>query len=505
MNLKSKNRIISRFFDEGYLLSSDLARESSSKLERLYQEVIESNGNFPTTLTIQEAKQITNVERSREKREEELEEKMEETKEIEKEKPTEVPYLEVKQCYEPNTDEKNLRDFVRLYRDRYKKISKFLRSRSSYKDAVSLSNLKDKQKENVTTIGLVKDKRTTRSGNVLIELEDPSGTMPCLINDDKDVFKKAEKVVLDEVIGIKGFKSNDFIFINELNFPDIPNNHTNVKNAEGEGYAVFFGDSHVGSEYFLEDVFEKSINWLRGRIGNERQREIAKKTKYLFFLGDLVDGVGIYPDQEDELRIKNIEKQYEAFAQYIKQVPDRIRIVIIPGNHDALRLAEPQPALDRDLASSIYEIDNVDVLSNPSTVSISADGGGKNLDVLLYHGYSFDWYIGNVPYLREYGYDHADKVMKFFLKKRHLAPTHSSAPFIPDPKDHMIIENVPDIFAAGHTHKAVVGSYKNTKTLMCSCFQETTPYQKWMGHHPQPGRVPVVNLKNRKTRVMKFS
>lgn len=498
MNLGSKEKIVSEFADRGHLLDPNLIEEDEESLQKLYKRVERGEQDFPTTLT----KEYLDVleEREPESVADKVSEELE--KQEEKEKNSEEVFLKVKKNYQENDGEKTVRSFVRLYKDRYRKITSFLRKRKTYKNTISISKLENKEKEEVNVIGIVKDKKRTNSGNFLLRIEDPTGTIKCLIKEDKGVFNKGKKIVKDEVIGIKGFKSNDWVFVNQLHFPDVPN-HQKFKEGEKNGYAAFLADTHIGSEFFLEDKFQKCIDWLKGEIGTEKQKEIAEKTKYVFFLGDLVDGIGIYPGQEDELVIKNIRKQYEAFSEFIEQVPDRMKVVIIPGNHDALRLAEPQPALDKELASSIYKIDNVEVLSNPSTVSIGLNGKNK-LDVLLYHGYSFDWYVSNVPYLRDYGYDGADKIMEFFLQKRHLAPTHSSTPFIPDPEDHMIIENVPDIFAAGHIHKAKIGSYKNVLNLCCSCFQETTPFQRWVGHHPQPGRVPVVNLKNKKTRIMKF-
>jgi len=49
---------------------------------------------------------------------------------------------------------------------------------------------------------------------------------------------------------------------------------------------------------FLPREFEKFVSWLRGEVGDEKQKDIARKTKYIIVLGDIVDGVGIYPEQE---------------------------------------------------------------------------------------------------------------------------------------------------------------------------------------------------------------
>src|SRR5207245_1127026 len=61
-------------------------------------------------------------------------------------------------------------------------------------------------------------------------------------------------------------------------------------------------------------------------------------------IGDGVDGIGVYPRQDEELAIEDIYGQYEALARMIAALPDRLTVIMLPGNHDAVRPAEPQPA-----------------------------------------------------------------------------------------------------------------------------------------------------------------
>ena len=74
--------------------------------------------------------------------------------------------------------------------------------------------------------------------------------------------------------------------------PDIPSTKE-FKKAEDEAYVVFTADLHVGSDVFYKDDFLKFVDWINGNTGSVKQKEIAKKVKYLFIVGDLVDGVGI--------------------------------------------------------------------------------------------------------------------------------------------------------------------------------------------------------------------
>jgi len=139
-------------------------------------------------------------------------------------------------------------------------------------------------------------------------------------------------------------------------------------------------------------------------------------------------------------------------------------------------------------------------------INIHASKEFPGFDVLLYHGYSFDYYVSNVDAIRTNGgYDRADLIMRFLLQKRHLAPSHGSTLYIPDTKkDALIISKIPDFFITGHIHKANVSNYKNITNICCSCWQSKTTFQERVGHNPEPSRVPVVNLKTREVKMLKF-
>ena len=93
---------------------------------------------------------------------------------------------------------------------------------------------------------------------------------------------------------------------------------------------------------------------------------------YIIIAGDIVDGVGIYPDQKNELKIIKIEEQYNYLAELLKKIPNHIKIFIIPGDHDATRSALPQPAIPKQYAKSLYELTNVTMLGNRSLINLNA-------------------------------------------------------------------------------------------------------------------------------------
>jgi DNA polymerase II small subunit len=401
-------------------------------------------------------------------------------------------------------------DFVNYLINRYKGIEKVLKQHAELAGTVSIGRLSNKKdKENVSIIGIVSDKQTTKNGNLMITVEDPTGRKKVIVNKNKpDLFKEAQDIVNDEVIGITGVNLDTVIFANNIIWPDVPSSKELKKAPQDiqDKYAIFLSDLHVGSSKFLPDDFEKFLRWINCEMGSDQQKIIARNVEYIFIAGDLVDGVGIYPEQDKELEIKDIYDQYTECARLLKQIPSHIPLIICPGNHDAMRLSEPQPCLSKEYAKPLWEIPNVIMVTNPSTVNIDADENFEGFDVLMYHGYSFDYYVANVDSLRNQGgYDRADLIMKFLLKRRHVAPAHLSTLYIPDVKsDPLIIEKVPDFFLSGHIHKTAMANYRNTTLICGSCWQGKTAFQEKVGHHPEPSRVPIVNLRTREVKIMRF-
>jgi len=407
---------------------------------------------------------------------------------------------------EPNS-KKEVADFVAYFNARYNSIESLLRNRQELSGLTSIARaLAKKDRETLAIIGIVTNKTTTAKGNIMLTLEDRTGKIRVIVSSNKkDAFEMAKNLVLDEVIGLVGSTGDKIVFGTNIVLPDVPLNKE-LKKCPKETYAMFLSDLHVGSTNFLAEKFEKFINWLNTEIGSEEHKQIIKKTKYMFIIGDLVDGIGIYPNQESELEIKDIYEQYQVCAEYLSRVPKHIKIIVCPGNHDSIRMSEPQPAFDPGFAAPLLALPNVMVVSNPAIVNIAGEEGFPGFDILMYHGYSFDYFISNVDKIRNNGgYDRADLVMKFLLQRRHLAPTHSSTLYIPDNQiDPLFINKVPDFFVSGHIHKSYVASYRNVSMICGSCWQSTTSFQVKVGHNPEPAQVPLVNLQTRKTRVLRF-
>lgn len=410
--------------------------------------------------------------------------------------------------YDDFQKKRTVQDFIDYFNARFRQIEKMLQRRGELQNLTSIARIKGKrEKENVSVIGIVMNKQKTKNEHWMLTLEDSSGMIRVLVSKSRDdVYGVVTDLVLDEVIGVNGSVGDNIIFADQVITPDIPIQE--VKKSPDEVFACVLSCVHVGSAGFEEEKFIRFINWVNGEYGSEKEREIAKKLKYVFICGDLVDGVGIYPGQDEELSIKNIRDQYKECARLLSLIRKDVHLILGPGNHDVGRISEPQPKLSKNYAGPLYDLPNATLVTNPAIVTIHESRDFSGFSVLMYHGYSFDDYGEIVPSIRDSGKhlsDRAPLIMRFLLQRRHLGPQHTSTLYIPDPRfDPLVIEKVPDLFVAGHIHKAGALQYRSATCVCGSCFQKKTAFQEKVGHEPEPGVVPVINLKTREVGMVKF-
>lgn len=413
----------------------------------------------------------------------------------------------VLKSYKEEAQKRVVEDFTNHFRKRFEALSNILRTRQELKEVISLNRLKGKKdNERISVIGMISEKRVTKNDNILIRIEDFTGeTIAIVSKNNSMLFSEAKDLCDDEIIGLLGSKHGDIIYVDEIVLPDVPMSQ-GLKKFDEEIYCAFISDVHVGSNVFYTEEFNNFLKWVNGNHGSEEHKNMAKKLKYLFIGGDIVEGVGIYPGQENDLTIKDIYKQYDYFTQLIKRVPKHIQIIICPGNHDALRLTEPQPAIGKDYCEELNEMDNVYMVSNPSLVNIHSSLDFAGFDVLLYHGASFNYYMDSVESIRQNGgMTRADLIMQYLMKRRHLAPTHISASYIPNPRaDHLVIDKVPDFLLTGHIHRLSVSSYRNVSLINASCWVGQTDFQEKVGLVPEPCKAVIVNLQTRDTKILNF-
>ena len=367
-----------------------------------------------------------------------------------------------------------LENLISYFKSRYDKLANILSKRPELRNYTKIADIDDSQ-DSLSLILMVREIRSSKNGHKIVEFEDDTGNISILFsNKNEELFAEAEKLVKDEVIGVIANKSNDkgFAFGQEIINPGV----LRIPEKQMDFGIVFLSDVHIGSLTFLEDAFSKFIDWINCEYGDENQRRVAEDVKYLIIGGDIVDGIGVYPNQDKELAIKDITEQYNEAARFLGNIRSDIKIIIAPGNHDASRVAEPQP---------LYELDNVEFISNPGVVSL--DG----IKVLIYHGRSFDDLVMAV---KQFTHERNDLLMEELLQKRHLAPIYGErTPLASELEDYLVIDEVPDVFHTGHVHINTYRKFKGVHLINSGTFQTQTEFQKIYNIEPTPAEVPVLH------------
>jgi len=401
---------------------------------------------------------------------------------------------------QPPPKKLEVKDFTTHFRNRFSEMKNILQDSSRLNNLVSINKISG-GRQGISLIGMVSEKKITKNKNILLELEDLTGKIKVLINQNNlEIYKKAEEITLDSVIGVNASGSREIVFTNDIIFPD-----TMIferKKSSVEEYVLFIGDLHFGSKLFLEKNFLKFIDYLNGKVPNTPE---VDKIKYIFIVGDLITGVGNYPDQERDLKIKDLEEQFIRVVELLSKIRKDIKIIISPGNHDGVRLMEPQPLFDEKYAWPLYDLKNIILTGNPSYVNIGTKKNFSGFNVLTYHGFSFPFYANNIIKLMlKKAMNSPEEIIKYLLKNRHLAPTHASVQYFPLEEDALLIRNIPDIFVSGHTHKSAVSYYNNILIISASCWESMTPYQEKFGNKPDHCKVPMFNLKTRQIKILDF-
>ncbi len=380
-------------------------------------------------------------------------------------------------------------DYLGYFQDRFRRLTRLLRQRMDSRSAGTLRDaFRASAGSKIKVICMVTEKRESKYGTAL-RVEDTEDCATVLLprSGSAELLGKAKTLLLDQVVclGLSKTKKN-LLIVNELFFPDIPQNKP--QRAKERVYAALISDLHVGSREFMREEFTRFVLWLNGKYGDERLREAASLVKYVVIAGDLVDGVGVYPNQVKDLVIRDVFKQYRMAARCIEQIPDYIEVVVIPGNHDAARKALPQPAIPKAYAEPLYEARPVWSLGNPATVRL------HGVDLLIYHGRSLDDVLATAA---DMNFHSPERAMKVLLQSRHLAPTYGQRTSIaPEQRDFLVIERVPAIFHAGHVHVMKCEAYRGTLMVNSGAWQRQTSYQRNLGLEPTPGIFPVVDLQS---------
>jgi DNA polymerase II small subunit len=370
--------------------------------------------------------------------------------------------------------------FGKLFKDRYARMSSIVRGRIDAKGTVPISSARNVPSGKKVKVAALLTNRVSRRSNVELLLDDPSGTVKVICQDD--MVKAAKEAPLDGMVVVEVSRSRSGqLFAESVSLPDVPSRRPVA--SSHRVYAVLLSDLHIGSRMFLADDFQRFLQWLNGQLGD---RDVVNRVKYLVVAGDIVDGVGVYPGQEFQLVEKDPRKQYEMAAELLKQVPSHIQIVVSPGNHDSVRQALPQPAVSPEVADALYQIENLRWVGDPAYVKL------HGVLFLVFHGRSLDDVISTTPGLR---YDQPADAMKLLLRARHLSPTYGKRTALsPETRDFMVVDPVPDVLHSGHVHTFGEQNYRGTLLVNSGTWQAQTQFQSNMGLEPTPSIVPIVDL-----------
>lgn len=387
-------------------------------------------------------------------------------------------------------------DYIKLFQSRYSKLLKILGMRpdsNRIRKILSIKHeynkkrtpstsvhehdiIRSRESQTVLVAGLLMSRKQTKKVMEIV-IDDMSGALSVRTADD-DLREQVSKLVLDQMVMVEissGRKAGQNFMIKSITSPDIPDRVPN--RSASDSYVVLISDLHVGSKYFMETEFMRFVSWLSS------DDEIARKVKFLCIAGDIIDGIGIFPNQDKEVNEFDSKKQFLYAMNLLYQIPKSIEVFIIPGNHDIGRRALPQISLSSFVDSSL---DNFHMLGNPSLIELNG------VKLLMFHGQSLDDIIATVPGL---SYSNPIDAMKILLKARHLSPLYGyRTPIAPEKEDMLVINDVPDIFHVGHIHIIGVERYKGTLLVNSGAWQSQTSYQQTMGIIPTPGIAILINL-----------
>jgi DNA polymerase II small subunit len=392
----------------------------------------------------------------------------------------------------------SVNEYLEYFQDRFKRIKGLLRQRMDSRNAVSIRDaFRAPSRSKLKIFCMVTRKRESKHG-IFLEIEDLEAHATALVpeNASTKLLEKTRMLLPDQVvcIGLAKGKRN-LLIVEDLFFPDIPQNRP--RKAKEAVSVALISDLHVGSKEFMKKQFTNFTLWLNGKYGDEDQKDVASNIKYIIVAGDIVDGVGIYPNQIKELTVQDIFKQYKLAGKLIEQIPDYIEMIVIPGNHDATRKALPQPAIPKDYVEPLSDTRPVMSLGNPSTVRI------HGVEFLIYHGRSLDDVLATAANM---DFHSPERAMRLLLKGRHLAPSYGQRTLIaPEKRDMLVIEQVPDIFHVGHVHVMRTEFYRGTLMVNSGAWQSQTSYQRNAGLEPTPGIIPVVDLQTLSVLPMDFT
>ena len=386
------------------------------------------------------------------------------------------------------TSAEGVNGYGALFTSRYLKLKKIITRRPEAKMLKPISwVIASNSNNDMYVCGLISQRKSERN-ITKITIDDLTGSIETIVF-DKDLQKMADTLLTDQFVMERiNIGKNGAYIVKDIIIPDIPDHKNN--RSKTAACVVFLSDLHIGSIYFMEKELNDFISWLSS------PDPIARKIRFILISGDVVDGVGIYPGQDKELDFVDVNEQLKKMVEILDKIPKHIKVFIIPGNHDPGRRALPQPPIPEKYSSALWNRENFFLLGNPALISLNG------VKILMFHGQSIDDIVRTSPGL---SFDKPAKAMRYLLQARHLSPIYGGqTPIAPELEDMMIIDEVPDVFQAGHAHVVDLDLYKGVLIVNAGAWQHQTPFQAGVGISPTPGMAVILNLKTFKVYTKDF-
>ena len=228
--------------------------------------------------------------------------------------------------------------YTSLFRSRYEKSLKILSLRQDSRKVKKIEiakqlfnqskiNYNSMSKEDLDNsifiAGLVMSK-DIKNNNYDITIDDQTGLLTATTYNE-ELKKQISMLTVDQMVMIEfennpKRRKNTIKNIFSLDIPDrIPNR------SKSEIFSILISDLHIGSKFFMEKEFQNFLEWLNGNGDN---REIISKIKYICICGDLIDGIGIFPNQDKELLEKDSYSQMDHAIKILSKIPKHMKVFL---------------------------------------------------------------------------------------------------------------------------------------------------------------------------------
>lgn len=273
----------------------------------------------------------------------------------------------------------------------------------------------------------------------------------------KNIFSKRLDLVNLISINKVSERTKKFSIIGILKEKDLKNDAITLEDSTGEMTILLKSKGPINElveDEVLGVVCEKieagiiSENILFPDIPMRREINKTKDDVYCLFISDIHMDSDLFK-----------EEYYSKFIEWLKNREEKINVFVVGDvsskQKDIEKLLSDVPERHR-IQIIRGEIDpEKNTLANPSQVCI------ENVNILFLHNPRLNYYteLWETP----------SKAISILVKKRHLDPTFTPQTRIYD-KDPYLLETIPDIIVAGHTHIASNANYKGMTILTTGSF-----------------------------------